>query len=870
MGWVRLFRAVREATSDGSFPGVRECLMALAAAGARAWRRWRGPALVAGAGLMLSAAAFLAVRRCDEDWRRDTFAKDAADHVFIVRDEVCHTVLQVGSLVSFYAASQRVEADEFRVYVAPFMERDQGTEAFVWAPREAGIAGPGEVEGRDRFPIRFIKTRGAGGAAAGFDLASDPAIEAAMQSARDSGRITATAPVKALGGVGQKARVVVLGPVYRNGAAAEAPHERRGALDGFVGAVVRVDRFLESAIGTLGPHDLDVALYDQPGDDATARLLAWRPSPTRRGPPPTAPQAEVAPPFARTEEMDAAGRRWVAVLTAAPGHAAAQFPWRPWAAAGASLAATAGLAAYLAINARYRSQMMHLMATLDDGRRQYAALVDQAADAILSLDPTGRVVSANPAATRLSGHAAEDLVGRHFGREGLLSPASLPRAAAEFVRVLAGEERPSFELTVLKKGGGQLIGEVGARCLRRDGAVVGVQVTIRDTTERKRLEHELRRLAMIAQQAAEGIAWADLEGNLRFVNEAWARMHGYGSAEELVGRNLSMFHTDEQMKTDVVPFNEVVKQQGHNAGEVGHTRKDGTTFPTQMMVALLKDEQGKPYGLAGFAQDITDRKRAEKALAERTEELARSNEELQQFAYVASHDLQEPLRMISGYVQLLARRYTGRLDADADEFIHFAADGAARMQALINDLLEYSRVGTRGKPLAPTDAEAVLETVLADLAPAIQEAGARVTHDPLPTVRADDVQLAQLLRNLIGNGLKYRRPDTPPEVHVRAAPDGASWRFDVRDNGIGIEPQYFGRLFVLFQRLHSRQAYPGTGIGLAIAKKIVERHGGRIWLTSQPGRGSTFSFTLPQTQESRHEQRDGNRRPRETCGSVTG
>jgi hypothetical protein len=228
--------------------------------------------------------------------------------------------------------------------------------------------------------------------------------------------------------------------------------------------------------------------------------------------------------------------------------------------------------------------------------------------------------------------------------------------------------------------------------------------------------------------------------------------------------------------------------------------------------------------------------------------LKRSNEDLQQFAYVASHDLQEPLRMITGYTSLLARRYRGKLDKDADEFISYAVDGAKRMQGLIQDLLSYSRVGTQGKAFELTDCEVVLTRTLASLQAAIEESGATVTHEPLPTVVADQTQLGQLFQNLIGNAIKYRN-SRPPEVHVSCTRTASEWAFAVKDNGIGIDPRYAARIFVIFQRLHTREEYPGTGIGLAVCKKIVERHGGNIWMESRPGDGATFYFTLPVCEE---------------------
>jgi light-regulated signal transduction histidine kinase (bacteriophytochrome) len=255
----------------------------------------------------------------------------------------------------------------------------------------------------------------------------------------------------------------------------------------------------------------------------------------------------------------------------------------------------------------------------------------------------------------------------------------------------------------------------------------------------------------------------------------------------------------------------------------------------------LLDEQKRLVGER--SAQLEEIKRAEEALQRMVEDLNRSNKELEQFAYVASHDLQEPLRMVSSFTQLLERRYGDKLDQSAKEFIHFAVDGAQRMQRLINDLLAYSRVQTKGKPLSPTDSLEALNVAQENLSMAIMESRAAVSHGNLPVVQADGTQLAQLFQNLIGNAIKFHGADLP-HIHVSAEPKGEEWVFSVRDNGIGIAPEYFERIFVIFQRLHAGGTYPGTGIGLAICKKIVERHGGRIWVESQPGKGSTFYFTL--------------------------
>jgi light-regulated signal transduction histidine kinase (bacteriophytochrome) len=268
----------------------------------------------------------------------------------------------------------------------------------------------------------------------------------------------------------------------------------------------------------------------------------------------------------------------------------------------------------------------------------------------------------------------------------------------------------------------------------------------------------------------------------------------------------------------------------------------GTALETMHLFAETKRRQHE------LEQEIAERRQVEEALTN-------SNHQLEQFAYAVSHDLQEPLRMVKSYLQLLERRYKGQLDQDADEFIAFAADGATRMQTLISDLLTYSRVSTDAKPLESTNCTTLLDSVLADLKIAIEESGVVVTHDDLPTLMADDTQLRRVFQNLIGNAIKFHR-DRPPEVHIgiehkegESDEETAYWLFSVQDNGIGIDPSKFEQVFMIFQRLHARTDYEGTGVGLAICKKIVERHEGRIWVESEPGKGSTFYFTIPDKEE---------------------
>jgi light-regulated signal transduction histidine kinase (bacteriophytochrome) len=279
--------------------------------------------------------------------------------------------------------------------------------------------------------------------------------------------------------------------------------------------------------------------------------------------------------------------------------------------------------------------------------------------------------------------------------------------------------------------------------------------------------------------------------------------------------------------------------------ELTGRRKDGSHFPIELILGPLESTEGTLTTAA--IRDITTRKKAEAHLLRNVADLNRSNEELEQFAYIAAHDLQEPLRMVASYTQLLSKRYTGKLDSDADEFISFAVDGARRMQQLIQDLLAYSHVGTKGSDMLDTSSEEALQQALINLRGAIEDSSALVTHGPLPTVLADEMQLIQLFQNLVGNAIKYHGHEAP-RVHISAATIGEKkWIFSVQDNGLGIDSQYFDKIFGMFQRLHKRQEFAGTGIGLAICKKIVERHGGSITVESQLGQGSAFRFALAES-----------------------
>jgi PAS domain S-box-containing protein len=366
---------------------------------------------------------------------------------------------------------------------------------------------------------------------------------------------------------------------------------------------------------------------------------------------------------------------------------------------------------------------------------------------------------------------------------------------------------------------------------------------IHDVDERKQAEEKVRlvegRSRLLMDSVRDyGIYMLDPGGHIVTWNQSAQRQKGY-RADEILGKEISIFYSPEDRAAGK-PTDDLERavRDGETVIEDWRYRKNGSRFWARVVITALRDDNGRPQGFAKLTRDLTEAKRAE-------ENLRRSNAELEQFAYVASHDLQEPLRMVASFTQLLAQRYKGKLDADADEFITFAVDGARRMQHLIEDLLAYSRVGTRTKEPCLCDMSDVVRNALKQLRMAIEESGATIELSELPQAWCDDVQMISLFQNLIGNAIKFRLPDATPVIKVSAGWEDGQWVLRVSDNGIGIEPRHFERVFQVFQRLQTRESHPGNGIGLAICKKIVERQGGKIWVESQPGQGTTFLFSLP-------------------------
>jgi PAS domain S-box-containing protein len=481
---------------------------------------------------------------------------------------------------------------------------------------------------------------------------------------------------------------------------------------------------------------------------------------------------------------------------------------------------------------------------------RYRGLLEAAPDAMVVVNPGGDIVLLNVQAEKQFGYRRDELVGQKV--KNIIPEGFAERLVADGLRsdadALAQQIGTGIELNGRRKDGSEFPIEIMLSPLESAEGIL-VTAAIRDISVRRAAEKHLGqmegRYRGLLEAAPDAMVVVNRRGEIVLLNVQAERQFGY-HRDELVGQKMKNIIPDgfaERLISDGLrsPEDALAQKIGTGIELIGR-RKDGTEFPIELMLSPLESAEGVLVTAA--IRDITTRKTAETHLIHKVEELNRSNEELGQFAYIASHDLQEPLRMVASYTQLLSRRYKGKLDAEADDFIAFAVDGANRMQRLIQDLLAYSRVGTKGTDLLDYSSEEALQQALINLRAPIGDSGALVTHDPLPNVLADEMQLIQLFQNLVGNAIKYQSPGIPV-IHVSAAMNvEKKWIFSIRDNGLGIDPQYFEKIFGMFQRLHKREEFAGTGIGLAICKKIVERHGGNISVESQPGQGSTFRFTL--------------------------
>jgi PAS domain S-box-containing protein len=476
--------------------------------------------------------------------------------------------------------------------------------------------------------------------------------------------------------------------------------------------------------------------------------------------------------------------------------------------------------------------------------RQLNAALDHATEGIARLDAKGNYLAVSALYARCCGYAPSEMLGRNWTL--VLHPPDRQKMVKALDQMLHSGVAEVGALA-LRKDGSLFHNHVALVALRdQNGKLLGHHRFMKDITLRKMSEAALcaseRRFRVLAAHAPVGIFQCNTEGRCSYVNTRWTDMTGINPRQAKRDGWFAAIHPDDQNQITTAWKQSATAGKQWN-GELRFSPTGANPIRVSCSTAPIRAETGEIDGYIGIITDITALKESEETLSHQSEELRRSNRELEQFAYIASHDLQEPLRMVSSYTQLLDRRYRGKLGTDADEFIAYAVEGATRMRSLIDDVLEFARVSSEPSPDEPTELQPLLSDVLTDLAAVIREKNAQITSDPLPVVSGNSSQLRQVLQNLIGNAIKFCK--RPPRIHIEVRREDNNWSISVRDNGIGIDPNHTEKIFQAFQRLNGHSEFAGNGIGLAVCKRIIERHGGTVRVDSRPNEGSTFTFTLP-------------------------
>jgi len=496
------------------------------------------------------------------------------------------------------------------------------------------------------------------------------------------------------------------------------------------------------------------------------------------------------------------------------------------------------------LNGQVQAPADVLLRDLQSRERDLSDFIENAAVALHWVGEDGTILWANKAELQLLGFAREEFVGHN------ITEFHVDKEVINDIlrRLKNNEELHGVEARMRCKDGGVKFVSINSSVYRDDERFLHTRCVTLDLTEQKRAHEVQERLSAIVENSDDAIISKDLNGIIRSWNRGAERIFGY-TPEEIIGRHISTLAVPERI--DEIPdiLSHLARGERVDHYQTKRQTKDGKVLTISLTVSPVRDAAGVITGASKIARDITERENQERALEQANAVLRHANADLQQFAYSASHDLQEPLRMVSTYSELLKKEFGSQLGPRADEYIGYAVQGAQRMEQLLTDLRAYTLASTSEQiPATDVDAGAMLDKALANLAASIQDSGASITRSDLPHVRLHEFQMEQIFQNLVGNAIRYRSK-APPHIHVAAQRGDREWIFSVQDNGIGIDSQYKEQIFELFKRLHSVAAYPGTGMGLSICKRIVERAGGRIWVESEPGRGSTFFFTLPATGE---------------------
>jgi|GEM_PF-1629463 len=796
-------------------------------------------------------------------------------------DRNIETVYALGGL---FDASESVSRREFGVFSEQMLSRASGVQALSWNP----LIKPGQLDdvkrlarldGLDNFDffqsgpdgkpesltarsdyvaVLYIEPYGKNRKALGYDVGSDPIRRDALNQARDTGRALSSGPVKLVQSLENEFGFLIFRPVYFNGRSPETVEDRRRLIQGFVVGVYNVSSILAGALDAAIPARTRVTIFDGEGDVGSLTPVFDTQGPhvgSSQGRP-----VRIDGAFVHTAQLTLPMRTWTVVVRpsenfSSPIERAAEYMFLVAGLAGSLLVYG------LLVSSRMRNTMIEwnvenrtrelaaeiverkaAEAALKRSERTYAKLTEMAPIGILIFKDR-KVDQANLAASRLLGAASpQELIGR--SRLEFLRPEDVDGATRRWELVKEGRDLPVWEVETVRLDGVSFPSLIRTEQVNIDGHIYAI-VVLEDVSLVRRAAQAIKdseeKYRSLIEFFPQGVLLTE-KGNITQINPAGLRLYGAETEADILGRDwISLV---EESHRDRMSQRRQMMSEGNRveSTELELLRLDGTSFWVRAQ-AMPVDVSGKIFYMTVFA-DITDRKLADQEIQRATRELVRSNNDLAQFAYVASHDLKEPLRMVSSYCGLIADRYADKLDENGQKFIFYATDGAKRMQALIDDLLLYSRVGRGGETEEHVDLSGVVGDVLNVLSERIAESGATITVGGLPVVAGFRTELFRLFQNLLSNAIKFRS-DAPLKIEINCREDDAGATILVADNGIGVMPEHRDKIFGVFQRLHRRELYEGTGIGLAICVKIVEQMGGDITIEGNEGGGSIFVFTLP-------------------------
>lgn len=806
--------------------------------------------------------------------------------VFAIEQQLLRNIETIHSLGGLFDASEFVSRQEFATFARQMVSRVRGVQALSWSPRVSaarlrdirkqahreGITGyefyerdergvRRALQSRDEYvPVFYIEPRAVNKASLGLDIGSDARHRAALNKARDTGKAVAAGPIRLVQATGGKTGLLVLRPVYDNGTRPDTPERRRQSLKGYVVGVYGLGEILRAVTKSLEGGSVHIELYDETDKENPPIPVYRSDQHTGDGGQFAAGHTGQAHGLVISKIIDLAGRNLVLNVHPSAPLITSVARLSSWVFLVA--ASVLSILAYVfLVSRRSRSALIELEVSnrtdelareiterkaaetaLELSERTYAKLTEMAPIGILIFRDR-KVENANIAAANLFGASSVDVL-LGLDRRELISPEYLPEADKRWAALREGEPIPVWEVETRRLDGSTFPAVVRSETVDIDGDLYSISV-VEDVSEEKESRRALldseEKYRSLIEFFPEGVLLSE-SGLITQINSAGLRLYGASHESEIVGRDWvtlvdPSFHDLILKRRDSMEAGNRVEPI-----EILMLRLDGTSF-WAVSQAMPVNVSGKIIYMTVF-DDISDRKAAEQEIENANRELVRSNEELVQFAYVASHDLKEPLRMVSSYCGLINERYADKLDETGRKFIYYATDGALRMQTLIDDLLVYSRIGRGGEEATLIDLAEIVDEVTQLLSEAMGVADAKLTVGDLPLVSGYRTELTRLFQNLIGNAVKFRG-EAPLSIEISSARMENAWSITVADNGIGVAPEFRERVFGIFQRLHSRERYEGTGIGLAICEKIVGQMGGRIWLDEGIDGGSAFSFTIP-------------------------